>query len=89
VEYFSVFNFSINIFFIRFSPPCATVRGCFVLQKSSVGLGDDVENAGGVWVDAPVVVDKGVITSRSPEDLIMFTKAIIETVGKMTGKLGG
>lgn len=38
---------------------------------------DDVENAGGTWVDEPVVEDGNVITSRTPVDLPDFTRAII------------
>lgn len=38
---------------------------------------DDVENAGGTWVDEAVVVDGNVITSRTPVDLPDFTRAII------------
>jgi protease I len=38
---------------------------------------DDMENAGAQWVDQAVVVDSPVITSRTPKDLIPFTKAII------------
>lgn len=40
----------------------------------------DIENAGGDWVDREVVVDEGVITSRSPKDLDAFVAAIIEQV---------
>lgn len=42
----------------------------------------DVENAGGKWVDKEVVVDQGIITSRSPEDLDAFVKKIIEEVAE-------
>jgi protease I len=42
----------------------------------------DVENAGGKWVDKEVVVDEGIITSRSPDDLDAFVKKIIEEVGE-------
>ncbi len=38
----------------------------------------DVVNAGGEYVDEPVVVDKNLITSRHPYDLPAFTQAIIE-----------
>jgi protease I len=40
----------------------------------------DVENAGGEWVDREVVVDEGLITSRSPRDLDAFVAAIIEYI---------
>jgi len=39
-------------------------------------LADDVRNAGGTWVDEEVVVDRNLITSRSPDDLPAFVKAI-------------
>ncbi len=38
---------------------------------------DDVQNAGGTWVDESVVEDGNVITSRTPVDLPDFTRAII------------
>ena len=40
----------------------------------------DMENAGGLWSDEAVVTDKGMITSRSPEDLQAFNAKIIEEV---------
>jgi protease I len=40
---------------------------------------DDVVNAGATWVDdQPVVEDGNVITSRSPDDLPHFGRAIVE-----------
>jgi protease I len=38
---------------------------------------DDVENAGGHWVDESVVVDGNVITSRTPPDLPDFLREIV------------
>jgi protease I len=38
----------------------------------------DVKNAGGNWVDREVVVDDGLISSRSPDDLPAFCKALVE-----------
>ncbi len=40
----------------------------------------DVVNAGATWVEAEVVVDQGVITSRYPGDLEAFSAKIIEEV---------
>ncbi|CCE08702.1 putative intracellular proteinase [Bradyrhizobium sp. STM 3843] len=40
----------------------------------------DVANAGATWVEAEVVVDQGVITSRYPGDLEAFSAKIIEEV---------
>ncbi len=39
---------------------------------------DDVENAGGIYEDKQVVVDRNLITSRTPDDLHVFVKAIIK-----------
>jgi len=39
---------------------------------------DDVTNAGAQWVDAEVVVDRNLVTSRKPEDLPAFCKAALE-----------
>lgn len=40
----------------------------------------DLENAGAHWVDEAVVVDNGIITSRSPDDLPAFNAKIIEEI---------
>jgi protease I len=44
----------------------------------SLGIKDDLENAGAIWVDAPVVVDGNLISSRTPRDLAPFAKAMVE-----------
>lgn len=40
----------------------------------------DVENAGAAWVDEAVVVDGNLITSRTPDDLPAFTRALIDAL---------
>jgi protease I len=45
-------------------------------------LQDDVRNAGGTWVDQEVQVDGNLITSRKPDDLPAFNRALIEAIGK-------
>jgi len=40
----------------------------------------DLENAGAIWSDKEVVVDNGLITSRSPKDLAAFNKKMIEEI---------
>ncbi len=40
----------------------------------------DVKNAGAEWVDEEVVVDEGIVTSRSPKDLDAFVGKIIEEI---------
>ena len=39
-------------------------------------LADDVRNAGGTWTDEEVVVDRNLITSRNPDDIPAFLKAL-------------
>lgn len=43
-------------------------------------LKNDLKNAGARWLDNEVVVDKGLTTSRSPEDLPAFNKKMIEEI---------
>lgn len=42
----------------------------------------DLENAGANWHDREVVVDNGLITSRSPKDLDAFNRKMIEEIGE-------
>lgn len=42
----------------------------------------DLVNAGVIWLDKEVVVDNGLVTSRSPEDLEAFNKKMIEELGE-------
>jgi protease I len=41
-------------------------------------LRTDIRNAGGNWVDQEVVVDRGLVTSRQPDDVAVFNKKMIE-----------
>jgi protease I len=41
-------------------------------------LRSDLQNAGATWVDQEVVTDKGLVTSRKPEDIPAFSPKIIE-----------
>jgi len=52
------------------------VRGRKVTSFWSIKT--DVRNAGGNWVDEEVVLDGGVVTSRSPDDIPAFNKRVIE-----------
>jgi protease I len=52
------------------------VRGKTMTSYPSVKT--DLINAGANWVDKEVVVDNGLVTSRSPKDLHAFNKKIIE-----------
>jgi protease I len=49
---------------------------------STPGIKDDLINAGAQWVNEPVVVDRNMISSRSPADLPEFCKAIIKMLAQ-------
>lgn len=45
-------------------------------------LKTDLKNAGATWVNEEVVVDQGLVTSRSPEDLPAFCDKMLEEFGE-------
>ncbi len=47
---------------------------------STPAIKDDLINAGAKWVDREVVVDGNLISSRAPDDLPAFCRAIIENL---------
>jgi protease I len=47
---------------------------------------DDVKNAGGLWSDQPVLVDKNLVTSRGPDDLPQFNQAMIQLFSAPPGR---
>ncbi len=49
---------------------------------STPAIKDDLVNAGALWMDAPVVVDRNMISSRRPDDLPLFCRAIIELASR-------
>jgi protease I len=55
-----------------------------ILQGKSVtsvsAIKDDLVHAGASWVDQEVVVDGNIITSRTPDDLPAFMRAIIHAL---------
>jgi protease I len=42
---------------------------------------DDLINSGAQYVDAPLMIDQRIVSSRTPADLPVFVKGIIDTVG--------
>lgn len=53
-----------------------------VTITSYPSLKTDLSNAGATWVDEEVRVDKGFISSRTPDDLPAFNKALVEEFAK-------
>jgi protease I len=47
---------------------------------STVGIKDDMRNAGALWEDAPLVVDGNLISSRTPVDLPVFAAAFVRAL---------
>jgi len=49
---------------------------------SFFAIRDDMVNAGAQWVDEEVVVDGNLITSRKPDDIPVFCRAIVKSLSK-------
>jgi protease I len=49
-------------------------------------LKTDLRNAGADWVDEEAVVDKGLVTSRSPDDIPAFNREMIKLFGGARGQ---
>jgi protease I len=82
----------IKSFFTANKPVAAICHGPWTLIEADVvrgktltswpSLQTDIRNAGAQWVDQEVVEDKGLVTSRKPDDLPAFNKKIIELFSK-------
>ena len=51
-----------------------------VRVTGSLGIKDDLINAGAVWEDKPVVVDRHFVSSRKPDDLPDFCRGILSVL---------
>ncbi len=82
----------VRAFFEEGKPVAAICHGPWTLIEAGVvpgrrmtswpSLQTDLRNAGAQWVDEPVVVDEGLITSRKPADIPVFNRKLIEEFGK-------
>jgi len=61
------------------------VRGIRMTSYPSVRT--DLRNAGADWVDQEVVVDRGIVSSRKPDDIPAFNRKMIEEFAE--GQHGG
>jgi len=78
----------VRAFFEAGKPVGAICHGPWVLVEADVvrnmkvtswpSLKTDIRNAGGNWVDEECVVEKGLVTSRKPDDLPAFNEKIVE-----------
>ncbi|PZX54672.1 protease I [Algoriphagus ratkowskyi] len=88
----------VKSFFTDHKPVAAICHGPQMLIEAGVTNGrtltsfesirKDLENSGAHWIDEDVVVDNGLVTSRSPKDLPAFNKKMIEEFreGKHAGQ---
>jgi len=51
-----------------------------VRVTGSLGIKDDLVNAGAIWEDKPLVVDRHFVSSRKPEDLPEFCRGILSVL---------
>lgn len=80
----------VRSFFDRGKPVAVICHGPWTLVEAGVlrgrtvtswpSLQTDLRNAGAEWVDREVVVDANLISSRKPDDLAAFSKAMVEAV---------
>jgi deglycase len=78
----------VRSFFEAGKPVASICHGAWTLVEADVVKGrtltswpsirTDIENAGGAWVDEEVHTDRGLVTSRKPDDLPAFNAKIIE-----------
>ncbi|MCA1742451.1 MAG: type 1 glutamine amidotransferase domain-containing protein [Desulfonatronovibrio sp.] len=54
-----------------------------VKVTSFIAIKDDLEHAGANWVDEEVVISENLITSRTPDDLPAFMRAVISRAQKL------
>lgn len=78
----------VRAFFHESKPVAAICHGPWTLVEAGVVEGrrmtsypsikTDLTNAGAEWIDEPVVVDQGLVTSRKPADIPAFNRKMIE-----------
>src|SRR6266446_1735425 len=78
----------VKAFFDSGKPVAAICHGPWTLIEAGAPRGrrmtswpslkTDLKNAGADWVDQDVVVDRGLVTSRKPDDIPAFNAKMIE-----------
>ena len=79
--------------FVESGKPIGVIcHGAWILIEAGVvdgrtltsypSLTTDLRNAGANWVDEEVVVDAGLVSSRTPDDLPAFCAKVVEEIGE-------
>ena len=74
--------FSKHLLNILFTFLILLTKNYIYLLRSYHSIKTDLVNAGAIWQNKRVVIDKNIITSREPKDIRAFNKAIISQFGK-------
>jgi protease I len=79
-------------FFEQKKPVAVICHGAWIMTDADVvdgrkltsypSLRTDLVNAGANWVDEEVVVDQGLVSSRTPDDLPAFCRKLVEEVAE-------
>ncbi|WP_250444630.1 type 1 glutamine amidotransferase domain-containing protein [Actinotalea sp. C106] len=79
-------------FFEQHKPVGVICHGGWILTDADVvrdrtltsypSLRTDLRNAGATWVDKEVVVDHGLVSSRTPDDLPAFNSKLVEEIAE-------
>jgi protease I len=82
----------VRSFFDAGKPVAAICHGLWPLIDAGVAKGRtvtswpslkaDLTNAGATWVDKEVVTDRGLVTSRKPDDIPAFNRKMIEEIAE-------
>lgn len=56
-----------------------------VRVTGSLGIKDDLINAGAIWENAPVVIDRQYVSSRKPDDLPDFCRGCLQVLRQQLG----
>ena len=51
-----------------------------VRVTGSLGIKDDLENAGAIWEDSALVIDRHFVSSRKPDDLPDFCRGMLQVL---------
>lgn len=85
----------VKAFFDARKPVAAICHGPWTVIEAGAARGrriaswpslkTDLRNAGAEWIDAEVVIDGDLVSSRKPDDIPAFNRGMIEVFGRTCG----